>query len=120
MHSCVILLVARMCFYFGGFMAKLNVTVDNDLDNVKLESLDKIKSKKKKETNKSTNKKSNDKENYTKGVIEEMKKVTWPSKKSVVKYSIATIIMILFLSAFFIGLSALFDLLYRLVQGWLS
>ncbi len=109
-------------------MAKLNVTVENGLDDVKLESSEKLKrNKKDKEIDKKKVKKEKKqkkekikKENYFSGIVKEMKLVTWPTKKNLVKYSISTIIMIIVLALFFIGITALFDLLYSLVQGWLA
>lgn len=107
-------------------MAKLNVTVDNDLDDIKLEKRDEDKSKDKnkekedkKKAKKDKKKKKGGKSNFDK-IVDEMELVTWPSKKDVVKYSIATIIMIVVLALFFVGISALFDLLYGLVRGWLN
>ena len=101
-------------------MAKLNVTVDNGLDDVKLESTDKLKSKKSKQKVEKNKKETKEKKSYISQIRSELKQVTWPSRKNVVKYSISTVLMIAFLAAFFIGLSALFDLLYGLVQGWIG
>ncbi|MBR1679882.1 MAG: preprotein translocase subunit SecE [Bacilli bacterium] len=47
------------------------------------------------------------KESYLKEVSQEMKKVTFPSAKEVVKYTFATICIVAFLIVFFLGLSAL-------------
>ena len=106
-------------------MAKMNVTVDNGLDEVKLvgsEELEKKKNKKEKKSKVQNKEKKNKnkKQSYLSQVRSEMKNVTWPSKKNLVKYSLATIAMIIFLSLFFLGLSAIFDLLYALVQGWIG
>lgn len=105
-------------------MAKLNVNVDNGLDEVKLDSLDKMEKKNKKKDTKKSNdrskKDSSKKVGFFKQVAKEMRLVTWPSRKNVVKYSIATILMIVLLALFFVGISALFDLLYGLVQGWIG
>lgn len=105
-------------------MAKLNMAVNNDLDDVKLESnkIDSKKEKKVKDAKKEEKRVKTDKghESYFSKVRKEMKLVTWPTKKSVVKYSIVTIVMIVLLAVFFIGISALFDLLYTLVQGWIG
>ena len=102
-------------------MAKLNMTVNNDLDEVKLEAnkLDAKKDKKVKNVEKK-DKKESGKESYFSLVRKEMKQVTWPTRKNVVKYSIVTIVMIILLALFFIGISALFSLLYNLVQGWIG
>ncbi len=53
------------------------------------------------------------KENYFEGVRSELSKVVWPSKKDVLKYTIATIIFILVLVAFFI----LLNLLMSAIKG---
>lgn len=47
------------------------------------------------------------KPSYLKEVISEMKKVTFPSKKEVIKYTIATIIIVIFLMCFFLLMAAL-------------
>lgn len=39
--------------------------------------------------------------NWFKGVISEFKKVRWPNKKEMIKYSIATITFIIFFALFF-------------------
>lgn len=44
---------------------------------------------------------------YLKEVSQEMKKVTFPSAKEVVKYTVATILIVALLIVFFLGLSAL-------------
>lgn len=100
-------------------MAKMTVSVDNALDDIKLESASKMKRKKEDKKVKKEKKESGNKKGYLSQVRSEMKKVTWPSKKNLVKYSFATIVMIVLLALFFIGVTALFDLLYSLVQGWL-
>ena len=102
-------------------MAKLNMTVDNGLDEVKLESnkLESKKEKKVKDVDKKGKGAKSGKESYFSQVRKEMKLVTWPTRKTVIKYSIVTIIMVVLLAVFFIGISALFDLLYTLIQGWM-
>lgn len=105
-------------------MAKETVKVDNGLEEVKLISRDKMKKKDKKDKKNKTQKKQNKKKTSKKGFIQsvksELKLVTWPNKKTIIKYSGATIIMLALLAAFFVGLTALFDLLYSLVQGWIG
>lgn len=55
-------------------------------------------------------------ESYLKGVKKEMKLVKWPSAKDVVKNTIATVIMIVFVVGFFLlltmGLAA--------ITGWIK
>ena len=41
------------------------------------------------------------KENFFKGVMLEIKKVRWPNKKEMVKYSIATITFVIFFALYF-------------------
>lgn len=105
-------------------MAKETVKVDNNLEELKLIKNEKIeeknKKKKKEKQEKKDNKNNTSKKGFFRGVKEEMKLVTWPTKKNVVKYSFASVLMIVFLAAFFIGISALFDLVYGLVQGWIG
>lgn len=45
------------------------------------------------------------KESYIKGVKSEMKKVSWPNKKEVLKYTIATVVFIAVVVAFFLLLN---------------
>lgn len=54
-------------------------------------------------------KKKNKRESYISGVKSEMKKVSWPTKKEVLKYTIATVIFILIVLAFFLLIIALFS-----------
>ena len=58
------------------------------------------KEKNKKETKKEVKKKVV-KENFFKAVISEIKKVRWPNRKEMVKYSIATICFIIFFAVYF-------------------
>ena len=97
-------------------MAKLNVQTDDTLEDVKLVKSDK-KDKKKKEKEVKPIKKEK-KGNYLRQVAEELKYVTWPTKKQLLKYSITTIVMIIMLSLFFFGINVLFNLIYGLKQGW--
>ena len=102
-------------------MAKLNVNVDNGLEELKLEKNSEKVSKPiepKKKTKKSDKKKSS-KTNFQK-IMDELRLVTWPTKSNMLKYSLSTIIMIIVLALFFVGISALFDLLYGLVRGWIA
>ena len=46
----------------------------------------------------------------------EFSKVKWPSKKDMVKYSVATIIFVIFFALFFYGIMALMSLLQSLVK----
>ena len=77
----------RKCFYFGKIYEVIRMAK---------------KEKKGKKKNKI---------NYFKEVKAEMKKVSFPKGKEVVKYTLATIFMVAFLVIFFIGLQALLSLI---------
>ena len=51
------------------------------------------------------------------GVKSEVKKVRWTNKKDMLKYSIATIVFIVFCSLFFYGIDLVFALVQSLVKG---
>ena len=53
--------------------------------------------------------------NYFKEVRKEFSKVVWPTKKNMVKYSIATIAFVIFFALFFYGIMALMSLVQSLV-----
>lgn len=55
-----------------------------------------------------TKKKNVKKDSFFKEVKKEMKKVSWPSKKNMLKFSITTICFIVLFSIFFFGLDSLF------------
>ena len=61
---------------------------------------------------KDTNKKS-DKESYLSGVKSELKKVSWPKFKDILKYTFATIIFCLILAGFF----SILNLILSLIKG---
>ena len=71
-----------------------------------------IKSKKIKEEKEENTKK----EGFLKSVWHEMKNVTWPDKKHMITYSIATIILIIFFSLYFLGIEALFAWIKEVVK----
>ncbi len=50
------------------------------------------------------------------GVKSEFKKVHWPSKKDMVKYSLATVIFIVFCSLFFYAIDIIFALIQSLFR----
>lgn len=50
---------------------------------------------------------------FFKNVIKEMKKVKWPDKKYMVKYTIATLAIVIFLSLYFVGV----NMVVALVKG---
>ena len=94
------------------------IDVDEELAKIKKEEktqkkVDSKDSKKKPQKKSVKSKKTNKKKHskvvtFFKEVKSEMSKVKWPSKKDMVKYSIATIIFIVFCSLFFYGIDALF------------
>ena len=56
------------------------------------------------------------KEGFFKQVKKEMKKVSWPSKKNMVKFSVTTICFILLFSLFFFGLDSIFAFIKGLMN----
>jgi len=64
----------------------------------------------KKKKNKTT------KTSFLKQVKAEMKKVKWPTRKEMVKYSITTLLFILFFAVFFY----LIDILFAMLKGWIG
>ena len=85
---------------------KKKSSIKADSKKVKIEKKDKIE---KEESNK--------KEGFLKSVWHEMKKVTWPSRKHMLKYSIATIILIIFFSLYFLGIEAVFAWIKEVVKN---
>lgn len=96
--------------------------VDKELENVKKNN----KAKKKNAENSGSKPKQTNKENSKKkslwarfrifchGVKSEFQKVFWPTKKDMVKYSITTILFIIFLSIFFYLIDVVFALFLKL------
>jgi len=79
----------------------------------------KVKTKKTKEIKKEKDTKKTKKGlgivNYFKDVKKEVSHVKWPDKKEMVKYSIATIVFIIFFALFFYLIEVIFALLKSLV-----
>ena len=63
-----------------------------------------------------TKTKKTSKQSFLKEVKAEMKKVKWPTKKEMVKYSITTLLFILLFAGFFY----LIDVLFALLKGWIG
>ena len=63
-----------------------------------------------------TKTKKTSKKSFLKEVKAEMKKVKWPTKKEMVKYSITTLLFILLFAGFFY----LIDVLFALLKGWIG
>lgn len=53
--------------------------------------------------------------NWCKSVVKEVSKVKWPSKKEMLKYSIATIVFVIFFALFFYAIELLMAFLKSLV-----
>ena len=88
------------------------IDVDAELENIKngkkKEAVKEIKKDKKK---KETKKVKPAKKGFLHEVKVEMDKVKWPSKKDMVKYSIATIVFVIFFALFFYGIDFVLALL---------
>lgn len=63
-----------------------------------------------------TKTKKTSKKSFLKEIKAEMKKVKWPTKKEMVKYSITTLIFIILFAGFFY----LIDVLFALLKGWIG
>ena len=90
------------------------IDIDTELENLKSEKQKKkaAEVKKKDEKNKKDNKKTKSKKKHFLGEVRsEMAKVKWPSKKDMVKYSIATIIFVVFFALFFYAIDLIIALL---------
>lgn len=103
-------------------MPKLNAKVNNKSEEIELVKTAEPKKKTNKKTTpkKETKNESKKATNNFQKIKAELKQVTWPSKKHMVKYSIATILMIIMLALFFVGISAIFDFLYGIARGWIN
>ena len=91
------------------------IDIDTELDNIKNENKKRKQTKEvKKNTKKKDTKKVKTKKKHFKFLREvkaEMDKVKWPSKKDMVKYSIATIIFVIFFALFFYAIDLVIALL---------
>ena len=85
--------------------------IDTELDRINNEKKKKEKTKEIKKTKKDKKKVVKTKKKLFSGVRSEMAKVKWPSKKDMVKYSIATIFFIVFFGLFFYCIDLLLALL---------
>ena len=73
----------------------------------------KVEKKKNVKTTKKDNKpKKEKKESFFKGVKSEISKVVWPTKKNMIKYSIATLVFIIFFALYFYGI--------EVIMAWLK
>ena len=90
------------------------IDIDTELENLKNEKEKKevTKEKKKDVKGKKDNKKVKPKKKHFLGEVRsEMAKVKWPSKKDMIKYSIATIIFVIFFALFFYAIDLIIALL---------
>lgn len=85
-------------------------------DEYKIDDVKVTENKKKTNKNKKNVKKPNKKDNFFKKVIKEIKNITWPTKKMMLNYTIATFIFCIFFGLFFF----LCDILFLLVKGLFS
>lgn len=83
-------------------------TVENN--KFKLKGLN----KKSKDSKKETKKTVNNNNSYFKGVFSELKEVKWPTTKLMIKYGIATIVFILFMSLFALLVQLIYAMLTRI------
>lgn len=74
-----------------------------------------VKKVSKKETKKVVKK--DNKKKYTDEVKTELKKVKWPTREEMIKYSIAVIVFIVLFGLYFYGLDAFFAWISSLVKG---
>ena len=68
-------------------------------------------------TNKKDTKKNINKKSYIEEIKSELKKVKWPTKEEMFKYSIAVLVFILLFGLYFYGLDAFFAWISSLVKG---
>ena len=59
--------------------------------------------------------KNEEKKSYLKEVKSEMKKVKWPTKKEMMKYTISTLSFIVLFALFFFGIESLFAFIKGLI-----
>jgi preprotein translocase subunit SecE len=85
---------------------------DKTTENKKTKEKDNKKTKTKAKTNKNKSKKS-----FVAEVKAELKKVKWPAKDEMIKYSVAVIAFIVVFGLYFYGLDAFFAWISSLVKG---
>ena len=88
------------------------IDVDAELENIKNgKKKEEVKEIKKDKKKKETKKVKTHKKGFLHEVKAEMDKVKWPSRKEMVKYSIATIVFVIFFALFFYGIDLILALL---------
>lgn len=53
---------------------------------------------------------------YLKEVKSELKKVKWPTKKDIIKYTISTLVIVVFFAIYFVGIESLFAFIKGLIK----
>ena len=99
---------------------KKEKVVEAEIVEKKANTKEKVEKKKEKKSKDKKNKektkiKTNKKEGFFKEVIKELKRVKWPDKKYMVKYSIATFVIIIVSSLYFYAIMALFSYIKGLI-----
>ena len=88
------------------------IDIDTELENLKSETKKRETTKEKKKDTKKDNKKAKAKKKHFLGEVRsEMAKVKWPSKQDMIKYSIATIVFVIFFALFFYAIDLVIALL---------
>lgn len=97
---------------------RATIDVDTELENIKSETKKRKQTKEEKKntknvknTKKKKETKKSSKKHFLGEVRSEMAKVKWPSKKDMVKYSIATIAFVIFFALFFYAIDMVIALL---------
>lgn len=87
------------------------IDVDSELKNLKKGKSKEVTKELKKDKKKDKKKVKAPKKGFLHEVKAEMDKVKWPSKKDMIKYSIATIVFVIFFALFFYGIDLVLALL---------
>ena len=106
------------CFYFGQIRQGIKMVKETKKDVKK--SNKKVVTKKKQATKKTEKKQKvgffKKISNWIKSIFKEVSKVKWPSKKEMIKYSVTTIVFVLFFALFFYAIELVMAFLKSLVQ----
>lgn len=63
-----------------------------------------------------TNIENTNEKSYLKEVKSELKKVKWPTKKEIIKYTISTLVIVIFFAIYFVGIESLFAFIKGLIK----
>ena len=94
-------------------ISKYNIKDIKKSNNEDKSNIKNVEGKKKNEKNKSLSFKI---KSFIYGIKEEFKKVHWTEKKDLIKYSIATVVFVIFLSVFFYIINILFAFIQSLLK----